>query len=390
MPEAAHANLNAEPSAPGAAAARTPIDVVLGTKAQYIKTAPVLRELDRRGVPYRLIDTGQHAGLAPSMRRDLAVNEPDVVLADNGNVATLGAAFIWAARIFGDILFRSRRIRETYFSKESEYCIIHGDTPSTLLSLLLAKRAGKKVVHLEAGLRSFNLFKPFPEEIIRILCMRFSDILFAPSTFAVKNLKDMNLKGEIFELAQNTNVEALFYSLENGGGDVPFREPYALFTVHRVETIFNQRRLAFAVKWVLQIAERMPVLFVMHDPTRKRLNGTELMTALEAAPNVRIAPLMSHARFARYLEGCAFAVTDGGSIQEEAYFLDKPCLILRTETERNEGLGGNARIGGFDDAVMKSFLAEYQSMTRGAREENKTPSRAIVDRLLAESPSRPL
>lgn len=370
-----------EDPAKAVANAAAPVDVVLGTKAQYIKTAPVLRALARRGVPYRLIDTGQHASLTPELRRDLGVDEPAALLADDGTIDTIAAAFFWALKIIAEISFRPAKVRD-YFSPGSKYCLIHGDTPSTLLSLLLAKRAGKKVVHIEAGLRSYNYLKPFPEEIIRIICMRYADILFTPSKTATANLEKMNVSGRVIELPQNTNVEALYYSLADEE-HAPPPDPYALFTVHRVETILNKSRLAFAVRWACEIAEETPVVFVLHDPTKKRLEETGLMERLTAQRNLEIRPLMSHRKFARLLNDCAFVITDGGSIQEEAFFLDKPCLILRTETERDEGLGANARIGGFDDATMKAFLKDYPALRRGRREENKTPSEIIVDALLA-------
>lgn len=363
------------------ATAEAPIEVVLGTKAQYIKTAPVLRELDRQGIPYRLIDTGQHAGLTPELREDLEVQAPEILLSDNGNIATLKDAAVWALKIAWDAAFRPKKVRETYFAQGSEYCLIHGDTPTTLLSLLLAKRAGKKVVHLEAGLRSYNVFKPFPEELIRIICMRFSDVLFTPGASATRNLEKMKVKGRVVELPQNTNVEALYHSLRDMDALAGPDEGYALITVHRVETIFSKQRIRFVLDWARKIAAQRRVIFVMHDPTRKRLEATGMMGELESIPNLEIKPLMSHARFARLLAGSAFIVTDGGSIQEESFFLDVPCLVMRTETERDEGVGGNVRMGAFDHQVMEDFLRDHASLRRGEREPNRQPSRVIVDAL---------
>lgn len=360
-----------------------PVDVILGTKAQYIKTAPVLRELTRRGIPYRLIDTGQHAALTPDLRRDLDVKDPAILLSDQGNVATLAHAFFWASRIFTETLFRPEKIRKQYFSGDANYCLIHGDTPSTLLSLFLAKRAGKKVAHLEAGLRSYNYFKPFPEELIRIICMHMSDILFAPSQSAVKNLEKMNLRGQVIALPQNTNVEALYHSLKHPKETLDSDEKFALFTIHRVETILDKERLSFVINWARKIADRMRVLFVLHDPTAKRLKKTGLMALLESHHNIHVRPLMSHTEFIRLLKGCDFVVTDGGSIQEEAFFLDTPCLVMRTETERDEGLGANVRLSAFDNAKIEAFLRDYDSLRRGFTEENKSPSAQVVDALTA-------
>ncbi len=145
------------------------IDVFIGTKAQYINTAPLMRLLTARGIPYHLIDSGQHAKTAADLREFLGVKEPDAALQDEGNIKTIWQAFRWFARNVSLTIFAPHVLREVLFSPGPGTCIIHGDTPSTLLGLIMAKRVGKKIVHLEAGLRSFNLRRPFPEELIRII-----------------------------------------------------------------------------------------------------------------------------------------------------------------------------------------------------------------------------
>lgn len=362
-----------------------PLEVVIGTKAQYIKTAPVLRELDRRGLRYRLIDTGQHAAMAPELRKSLGLNEPDAVLANEGNVATIGHALAWSARLILMILRGGRRVRQEIFDPRSEWCLIHGDTPTTLLSLLLAKRAGKKVAHLEAGLRSFNLFRPFPEELVRIICMRFSDLLFAPSDFAMGHIERMGLGDKAIKLTQNTNVEALTFSLSQSSEQKLPQEPFALVTTHRVETIFDKARLRFVLDAVFKVAEDLDVVFVMHDPTERRLNAYDWLEELRVHPRIKIQRLVKHPDFLRLLSACEFVMTDGGSIQEEAFFLDKPCLVMRSETERDEGLGANVRLASFDAETLRQFLHDWPSMKRGRLEADLRPSVQIVDELLSRS-----
>ncbi|WP_100260797.1 UDP-N-acetylglucosamine 2-epimerase [Qipengyuania seohaensis] len=359
-----------------------PIEVVIGTKAQYIKTAPVLRELRLQNIPYRLIDTGQHAALSPAIRAALDVDDPEVILANDGNVTSIGHAVIWSLKLLLVALFQKRRVQREIFDPQSQWCIIHGDTPTTFLSLLLAKRAGKKVVHLEAGLRSFRIFRPFPEELVRIFCMHFSDLLFVPSTFALQNARKMGLEEKSVLLPQNTNVEALEYALTQESAQPIPDEPFALVTTHRVETILNKQNLRFVIDAAQEVATTKHVVFVLHDPTERRLLKYGWMEELLTNNNITLQKLTDHPGFVRLLDNCDFVMTDGGSIQEEAYFLDKPCLVLRSETERDEGLATNVRLANFDTTAFQEFLKIWPTLRRGEKEPNLRPSRLIVDHLI--------
>ena len=368
--------------APGAA-----ICVFIGTKAQYIKTAPLLRLMQAQGLPYRLIDSGQHAGFVPKLRRELGIKEPDASLASPGTIKTVPQAALWFLRHLCSALFRPGRLKRDLFGAKARICVIHGDTPSTLLALVMAKRAGLKVAHLEAGLRSFNLFKPFPEEIIRILSMRFSAFLFAPSDIAQRNMELMGIKGRTVHIGQNTNVEALYYALEKGRQvqspeGPPVARGYALITIHRVETILNRRRLAQVIALVERIAHYWPAVFVMHDPTRVQLERQRHLETLEGIERLEIVELLDHSGFLGLVEKASFVVTDGGSIQEECHYLDVPCLVMRSETERDEGLGGNAVLSHFDDGIIDAFLKSYSALRRGTRTPNQEPSKVILATLL--------
>jgi len=360
------------------------IDVFIGTKAQYIKTAPLLRLMTEQGMDYRLIDSGQHAAFAPALRRNLGVKEPDICLADDGDIASVPAALYWMIKQILTALFRPAYLREEVFSADSTYCVIHGDTPSTFISLVMAKRAGKRVAHLESGLRSFRWYRPFPEEMIRQLCTRYCDLLFAPSDWAEENLKQMKVRGKIINIGQNTNVEAMQYSLERATDTLDRGSPYALVTLHRVETILRRSRLAFATSLIQDLASARRVIFVLHPPTEHKLRDFGLMESLSGLENLHMEPLMDHGRFLVLLRGAEFVITDGGSIQEEAYYLDTPCLVLRSETERREGLGGNVVMGDFDKGVIQDFLQHYGHYRSGQAIGSKLPSQRVLDSLRNE------
>ena len=157
------------------------IHVLIGTKAQYIKTAPLLRLMDEEGVSYRLVDTGQHAAISATMRANLDIREPDVFIGGQRDVTTIPQAIVWAARL-GMRLFSKAKLRDEIFAGQAGVCVVHGDTPSTLITAAMAKRAGLALAHLESGVRSHRLTHPFPEEIIRLLVMRMGTLLFAPKS----------------------------------------------------------------------------------------------------------------------------------------------------------------------------------------------------------------
>lgn len=377
----------ADPEAGDAGYRGPAIDVFIGTKAQYIKTAPLMRLMQARGVPYRLIDSGQHADLTIGLRKELGVKEPDVLLGSGESIETLASGIAWLIRYFALALFRPRQMAARFFSPSPGYCVVHGDTSTTLLSLFMAKRAGKKVVHIEAGLRSFNLFRPFPEELIRIICMRYSDLLFAPSAWAHKNLMAMKAKGrargQAIDLGQNTNVEAVAYALGRSEEKSPGQaRPYCVITIHRLETIFRKARLLFVIDLLERISASRRILFVMHGPTRRVLERNGLLARLEAIEGLEILPLQSHADFLKILDGAEFAITDGGSIQEESHYLNTPCLIMRSETERMEGVESNVCLAGFNADLIDGFLGDLDRYRCGLKTLNAEPSKIILDTLL--------
>ena len=154
------------------------INVLIGTKAEMIKIAPVLKEFDRRGTAYHLIETGQHGAYLSKLRKELEIREPDVRLGGFNDVDTLFEVFKWSCSLFLTLINR-KRVKKV-FSLPKGVCLLHGDTPSTFFGFLYAKRAGFQIAHLESGLRSRNFLHPFPEELIRVVVMKFSDVLFAP------------------------------------------------------------------------------------------------------------------------------------------------------------------------------------------------------------------
>jgi UDP-N-acetylglucosamine 2-epimerase (non-hydrolysing) len=359
----------------------TEIVAFLGTKAQYIKTAPVLHKLAEAGIPYRLVDSGQHAGLAAGLRADLGLGPPDVHFGGTRDVISLPRALGWAAGSLG-WLARPQRLREEVFGQAARFCIVHGDTPSTLIATLLARRVGLPIVHIEAGLRSRSLLHPFPEEMIRLLVMRRAQVLFAPDAVAEANLAEMRVTGRVVGLPGNTSVDALRAAMagtraEAGPGP-------AILTLHRVENLHRPAVLSGFVDLVERIAASMPSRVVLHGPTERALARRGYLERLEAA-GVQLGPLVGHRAFVAALAAAPLVVTDGGSVQEECARLGVPTLLWRARTERPDGLGANVVLSRYDPPTVDAFVEDASRWRRPSTiDDGTSPSATIVEELRRE------
>ena len=142
------------------------IHIVLGTKAQLVKMAPVMVRLTERGIPYRFIHTGQHQATMSEMLEEFELEQPDVVLYSGRDIVSLPQMALWLLRILFQCLVSRKRV----FGEDARgIVLVHGDTFSTLLGALMGRVARLRVGHVESGLRSFDVFHPFPEEITRLL-----------------------------------------------------------------------------------------------------------------------------------------------------------------------------------------------------------------------------
>jgi len=359
----------------------TYIHIAIGTKAQFIKMAPIMHELSRRKITFNFIDLGQHALITKNLRKEFDIKDPDVILSQGSNISTLWGGILWMCRLFirG---FNRKRLKKEVFQDQGGVCLIHGDTVSTLLSLYLARRAGLKVAHVEAGLRSFNIFEPFPEEIVRLITMRFCDYLFAPSKWAMENLKKMGYCKKAVLLAANTSLESAYYSFNKKEENLIDVKDYALITVHRMENIFSRKKLEEIIDFIEKLSRNIRVVFVQHPPTLNRLKKFGLQSRLADIKNLTFSHILSHAQFIHLIAGCKFLITDGGSIQEEAYYFDKPCLLLRSRTERMEGLGENVYLSRIKRENLDYFVQHYGDFKRKGMLDDAKPSAQLLNYLL--------
>lgn len=356
------------------------IHFFIGTKAQFIKMVPIMVEMKNRGLPFRYIDSGQHADLTKSLRKVFGLQNPDICLSTNTkSISSISSAVCWYLGCRTKSIFNKKWLKNEIFPNGG-ICLIHGDTLSTLLGMRMAISAGLNIAHVEAGLRSFNNWDPFPEELIRITCMKKSHLLFAPSDEASINLQNMGLHKKVVRINGNTVVDALrLINNEKISIEIPC-EPFALATCHRMETIARKERLEKVVKLLNRVAQDISVLFVMHYPTKKYLEQFGIMELLH--PKIKKISMLDYHEFVALEKASKFVFTDGGSIQEECFYLNKPCLILRNATERSDGLGENAVLWKFDENVSEAFLLQGKDMLQTDLDIFPHPSAKIVDSLI--------
>lgn len=242
----------------------------------------------------------------------------------------------------------------------------------------MARVAGLSVGHVESGLRSFRLFHPFPEEIIRLATFRLSDILFCPSPWAIGNVAGQ--RAEKVDTGGNTLADALRLALSVTGvvdSNIP-AEPFALVTLHRFENIYSRPVLERVVGIVEGIAQSRRILFILHPPTEMKLREFGLYERLAGLPSIELRQRYDYFRFIRLLAAADFVVSDGGSNQEECFYMGKPILLLRRATERQEGLGENCVLSRFDPAVIECFLTDWGKHRRPPRFPERRASDIIV------------
>ena len=342
------------------------ITCLLGTRAQLIKMAPILRELEGRGVPYHMVLTGQHRETMDDLFADFRLCTRPLYVYAGGEVTSplsMGRWFVHCMR-------RLLRERAKFLPVEPgarNIVVVHGDTFSTLLGAIAGRICRLEVGHVEAGLRSFSLLQPFPEELTRRVVSYLSDVAFCPGEWACRNVE--RFRHERIDTVHNTLLDCVNYVLRTPEIEAPHapQGPYAVASIHRFENIFFRRRLATIVSYVERAAQRCPIQFVLHPATREKLAAGGHMPRLEANPRIRLLPRMGYVDFLRTLRRARFVITDGGSNQEELSYLGVPTLLMRKATERREGLESTATLWRFDEAAFEGFLdrVEEERTDRG-------------------------
>ena len=358
------------------------IHIIVGTRAQIIKIAPVMRELENRGIDYNFIFLAQHKETIHEIISQFGIKKPDIVIGDmDKDITNVKDMIFWSVRVLTHSFLNSKKI---FQNDQQGVVLIHGDAPPLFLGALMAKRQGLKVAQVEAGLRSHNYLKPFPEELTRVFSAKIGliDIFFCQDEKAVSNISHFNKTA--YCTRYNTMLDSLrlVEKLHPTTKHTEINEKFAIVSLHRFETISRKENLEMVVTEIKKIADKIKLFFILHPPTRVSLKKNGLYDNLEENPSCTLLPRQGFFEFNNLLSKTEFLITDGGSNQEECFYLGTPCLLFRSETERSEGIGENIVVSNFDPTIIENFVLNYNSYRRQPIPVVFSPSRFIVDQLV--------
>ena len=350
-----------------------------GTSAELIKLIPVIREFQNSKIKYQLYSSGQTDLKQNELKDLLEVKISKKILGKPQNKTSVKVFGIWFINAFFETLKEFKKLSKYTF------IIVHGDTASSLVGSICAKLCGLKIIHVESGLRSFNFFQPFPEEISRYVVSKFADIHFCPNEWSVNNLS--NYQGEKVNTENNTSLESLIAGLKLGKTTKiisDLKEPFFLLIIHRQENILFKKDVSKKIIYTIHkfAKKNLKCVFVMHKLTENFLKEEGLYSHIINNPNIILLPRTPYLEFINTIKRAEFLLTDGGSNQEESYYLGKPTLILRNFTERTEGLGQNILLMKENFSTLKYFLKNYQKFKRTEIDKpKKLPSEIIIDKI---------
>jgi UDP-N-acetylglucosamine 2-epimerase (non-hydrolysing) len=344
------------------------ITVILGTRPEATKLAPVILELRRLPRHFRVevIATGQHKEL---LLNALAIF--GLVPDKNLNIMLPGQSLehITAAAL--------AKLEPVFLKSKTNLVLVEGDTTTVFAAALAAFYHHIPVAHLEAGLRTDDIYNPFPEEVNRRLVSVISTIHFAPTGEAKENLLKEGHASRSIYVTGNTAVDALLWAAAQPAPPLPAviesAKKIILLTSHRRESWGKPIRRTFST--LKQIVRRFPeveIIFPVHPNPQVKQAAREILNGVD---RVHLLEPMDYLPFVHVMKKAHLILTDSGGIQEEAPSLNKPILVLRDKTERAEGLAaGTARLVGTDPgrilAEVGRLLTDQQAYQRMAQAQN--------------------
>lgn len=357
----------------------------IGTEAELIKVFPVIIECMKQGRTCHIIASGQNDLTRSRIMKELQLNGKFVELSKESEIEKSAKGLLkWFVRTYRRAIKKIEEAFETSDLKGAPI-VVHGDTVSTFMGARIGKKLGCLVCHVEAGLRSHNLFSPFPEEIDRLLTSRVAKVHFAPGEQAIRNLK--HAKGKVFDTQYNTILDSLRFSrsmrIATEGLEEVLGQDYFVFVMHRQENLGNKEFVRQIVNLVKKLSQSRKCVLILHKITEVTFIKMGIMQELSEDKNFVLLPRVDYFDFMKLLDGAQYVITDGGSNQEELHYMGKPCLILRKETERQEGIGTNAVLCGDNISMMENFAKDYEKYRTDSVMESHRPSKIIAEKLNA-------
>ena len=330
------------------------IAVVLGTRPEIIKMAPIIDEIINRDIDLCLIHTGQHYDkeMSDNFFRDLEIPSPDY----NIHVGSGSHGKQTGLMMKG--------IEEVLMDEKPDMVLVQGDTNAVLAGALVASKLHIAVGHVEAGLRSFDM--TMPEEINRRACDVTSTMYFIPTEESAINLLAEGFSRKNLFITGNTVVDACFRHLEIAKKrgfeeksladlDIDNMDNILTLTMHRAENVDDKARVTNIIE-ALKELDQMNIIFPIHPRTKNTVQNFGLFDELNDLDHVHIIKPLGYLDFLQLTAKSTLILTDSGGLQEEAITLDVPALTLRYNTERPETVaaGGNILVGSDKDVILEN------------------------------------
>lgn len=326
------------------------VAVILGTRPEIIKMAPIIRELERREMNYFILHTGQHYSydMDQIFFEQLGLPQPKYNLRTGSGTH---------AQQTGRMLMG---IEEVLLKEKPDIVLVQGDTNTTLAGALAAAKIHVPVGHVEAGLRSFD--REMPEEINRTLTDHLSEYLFAPTERARQNLLKEGIPSKRIYVTGNTVVDAVYQHIKLAQSSNILERlqlkprQYLLLTLHRQENVDRRCRLKSILKGLKLITKELQqeIIYPIHPRTEKRIK----QFGLRIPEGVRVIPPLDYLSFLKLESNAKLILTDSGGVQEEACILRVPCVTLRYNTERPETIevGANVLAGADPQTIFEKTV----------------------------------
>tara|TARA_Y100000590_G_scaffold183939_1_gene209506 strand:- start:365 stop:1432 length:1068 start_codon:yes stop_codon:yes gene_type:complete len=319
--------------------------LVAGARPNFMKIAPLIHKLQSSSlIESRLVHTGQHYDyeMSGAFFNDLEIPKPNYFL----NVGS-GSHAVQTANIMIEF-------EKVCLSYKPNMIVVVGDVNSTVACSIVAKKMNISVIHIEAGLRSFD--REMPEEINRILTDSITDYFFVTEESGMKNLINEGINKENIFHCGNLMIDTLYYGLSKISERDKFsKNDYGVITLHRPSNVDDKLVLENLLVDLNKVSEEIALYFPIHPRTKKAIDGFNLTSKL--SDNIKLLPPQSYLDFIHLVRDCKVVFTDSGGIQEESTVLKIPCYTLRNNTERPITVlkGTNILVGNKKSSLIASY-----------------------------------
>jgi len=363
---------------------------IFGTRPEAIKMAPLVKELEsRKEIESIVCVTAQHREMLDQVLETFKI-KPDYDL----NIMKQG-------QTLGDVTTRALKgLEEAIKECTPDIVLVHGDTTTTFAGALAAFYNQVAIGHVEAGLRTYDKYSPFPEEMNRQMVDCMTDMYFAPTELSKNNLLKENIKEEKIYITGNTVIDAMSTTVSEDYTHPELKwiennERMILLTAHRRENLgAPMKRIFKAIRRIVDEFEDVKVIYPIHMNPKVREVAKEIFNNCD---KVKLIEPLEVFDFHNYQNKSHIILTDSGGIQEEAPSLGKPVLVLRDTTERPEGIeAGTLKLVGTDEEIIyqetKKLLTnkeEYEKMSKASNPYGDGfASKRIVDAIIERSSNK--